>query len=367
VAGTESARGQRRRLGSPEMTTLDVYKEWLGIPEGSRPPNHYDLLRLVKFQDDVEKIRGNYKKLNGHVRKYASGQFSIRSQELLNELAKAMLCLTDPAAKREYDESLGRVFKDEGGAGGPRSLGRILEERGVLSNVQVKEAEDFAEARGLTLRDAVVQMKLTDAATAAQALAEELGRSFVDLADVTPDDAVLDKVPRSTVKRHSCLPLFIDDDVVLVACVDEPDQDLEDEMRLRFEIPMRPTIATPLSINQGIAKYYAAGLRDESVAEEAFKGKAGKASAKGKSKVKQPRKRFNKLTPEEQYERKQYGYIIMCWGLVGSVLIDQFVFKGHLIPWSATGVFSGFPFDQFLLSFVVPWLVILWVFKVYWK
>jgi hypothetical protein len=164
----------------------------------------------------------------------------------------------------------------------------------------MKEAETFAEARGLSLRDAVVQMKLTDAATAAQALAEELGRSFLDLADVTPDDAVLDQVPRSTVKRHSVLPLFIDDDTLLVACVNEPEQELVDELRLRFELPIRPVITTPLAVNQGIAKYYAAGLRDESVAGEAFKGKSFKGSTRKSKKI---RKRYNKLTPEEQYER----------------------------------------------------------------
>jgi hypothetical protein len=346
-------------------TTLDVYKEWLGIPDGPRPPNHYELLRLVKFEDSTDKIRGNYKKLNGHVRKYASGQYSVRSQELLNELAKAMLCLTDPAAKREYDESLGRVFKDEGGSSGPRTLGRILEDRGVLTDVQVKQAEEFAEARGLTLRDAVVQMKLTDANTAAQALAEELGRSYIDLADVTPDDSVLDKVPRATVKRHSILPLFLDDETLLVACVNEPDQELEDEIRLRFDVPMRPVIATPLAINQGIAKYYAPGARDESAAEEVSKKRsASQARTKGQKR----RVRFDKLSPEEQHERTQMGYIIMCWGAVGSVMIDQFILKGRLIPWgSGSSIFNSFPFDQFLLSFFVPIFVIVWVVQVYWK
>jgi hypothetical protein len=346
-------------------TTLDVYKDWLGIPEGVRPPNHYELLRLVKFQDDPEKIRANYKKLNAHVKKYQSGQHSVRSQELLNELAKAMLCLTDPAAKREYDESLGRVFGDEGGASGPRTLGRILEDRGAVTHAQVKEAEDFAEARGLTLRDAVVQMKLTDAATAAQALAEELGRSFLDLADVTPDDAVLDKVPRSTVKRHSVLPLFVDDDTLLIACVNEPDQELEDELRLRFEMPMRPVIATPLAVNQGIAKYYAAGLRDEAAADAAIKGKSAKKATTRK--VKKQRVRFNKLSPEEQYERKQYGYIIMSWGLVGSVMVDQFILKGRLFPFGKSDIFFTFPFSQFFLTLFVPAIVIWWVYKVYWK
>jgi hypothetical protein len=345
-------------------TTLDVYKEWLGIPDGPRPPNHYELLRLVKFEDNTDKIRNNYKKLNAHVKKYQSGQHSVRSQTLLNELAKAMLCLCDPAAKREYDESLGRVFRDEGGASGPRTLGRILEERGVVTRDQMKEAEKFAEARGLTLRDAVVQMKLADATVAAQALAEELGRSFLDLADVTPDDSVLDRVPRGTVKRHSILPLFVDDDTLIIACVNEPDQELEDELRLRFELGMRPVIATPLSINQGIAKYYAPGVRDESVADEAFQ----RSTTKGPLKPKKKRVRFDKLSPEEQHERTQMGYIIMCWGGVGSVLIDQFVLKGRLIPWgSGTSVFNTFPFDQFLLTFFVPIAVVTWVLRVYWK
>ena len=153
------------------MTTLDVYKSWLGIPDGPRPPGHYELLRLVEFEDDPEKIRANYKKLNAHVRKYASGQFSLRSQELLNELAKAMLCLTDPERKREYDESRGRVAKETGPTTGRRTLGKLLVDRKVITPAQLKEAESFAEARGLSMRDAVVQMKYCDPTVAAQALA----------------------------------------------------------------------------------------------------------------------------------------------------------------------------------------------------
>ena len=43
------------------MSEIDVYKEWLGIPAGTRPPDHYTLLRLVQFEDDIEKIRNNYR------------------------------------------------------------------------------------------------------------------------------------------------------------------------------------------------------------------------------------------------------------------------------------------------------------------
>ncbi|HUE13551.1 MAG TPA: hypothetical protein VMR25_05265 [Planctomycetaceae bacterium] len=349
------------------MTTLDVYKSWLGIPDGPRPPGHYELLRLVEFEDDPEKIRANYKKLNAHVRKYASGQFSLRSQELLNELAKAMLCLTDPERKREYDESRGRVAPETDAPGGRRTQGRLLVDRKTISREQLKEAEAFAEARGLSLRDALVQMKFCDPATAAQALAEELGRPFVDLSEVIPDDSVLDVVPRSTVKRYAILPLFIDEDTVLVASVDEPDPELEEEIRLRFGLPMRAVIATPLSINQGIAKYYAAGMRNEAAADEAIRkagGKPRKTAGPKSKKSSAVRKRFKDLAPEEQYQRTQLGYIIMCWGAVGSALIDQFVLKGRVFPFARL---PYFPLDQFLLTLFVPALVIWWVIKEYWK
>ena len=99
---------------------LDVYRDWLGITETARPLSHYQLLRLDLFEDDPAKIRGNYRKMNAHVRKYAAGEYGAQSQELLNELAKAMLCLTDNLRKAEYDASLGR----QTAAGGQKGRGR---------------------------------------------------------------------------------------------------------------------------------------------------------------------------------------------------------------------------------------------------
>ena len=67
---------------------LDVYRDWLKITETQRPLNHYQLLRLKPFEDDVARIRAHYRKLNAHVRKYATGDYAEESQELLNELAQ---------------------------------------------------------------------------------------------------------------------------------------------------------------------------------------------------------------------------------------------------------------------------------------
>ena len=124
------------------MSEIDVYKEWLGIPEGNRPPDHYTLLRLLQFEDDIEKIRTNYRKLNTHVRKYSTGQYLLRSQELLNEMAKAMLCLTDPDGKREYDQSLGRESSKR--APLPRGFWRKLAQRASLSRSFERESPERA-------------------------------------------------------------------------------------------------------------------------------------------------------------------------------------------------------------------------------
>lgn len=312
---------------------MDFYKEWLGIPEGPRPPDHYELLRLKRFEDDSEKIRAHYKKLNAHVRKYATGQYSVQSQELLNEMAKAMLCLTDNGRKRDYDESLGREFPPETDEFGRPALLDTLCRQGDISREQKKEVEDFGDARGLSFRDAVVQMKLVPPEKAARALAMQLGYSYVDLEDMVPEDDVLDLVPRALVKRHSFVPLFIDDDQVLIACVDQPEHELEEELRLRYDCPVRPVISTPRAVNQAIAKYYAPGMRDEAKEPEkkaaSGKGKVGakdagkaKDGAKGKEadkkKGKGPAKSvsFSELGPEEQKSRKQMGILAICWSII---------------------------------------------------
>jgi len=302
---------------------MDFYKEWLGIPEGQRPPDHYELLRIKRFEDDLDKIRAHYKKLNAHVRKYATGQYSMQSQDMLNEMAKAMLCLTDIERKRDYDEGMGREFPPERDEFGRQPLLDVLIRQGNIERSQKSEIEEFADRRGLSHRDAVVQMKLVDAETAAKALAQQLGYSYVDLEDVLPEDSALDLVPRALVKQYSFIPLFVDDDRLMIATIDEIEHELEEELRLRYGVPVRPVIAVPRAINQGIAKYYAPGMRDEVEAPVPQpKAKAGKKTEKGDAKAKEGKKadkpavkkggKPSELSEEEKQSRKQMGILMMC-------------------------------------------------------
>ncbi len=316
------------------MSDIDVYKEWLGIPADVRPPDHYTLLRLVMFEDDAEKVRANYRKLNAHVRKYATGQYLLRSQELLNELAKAMLCLTDPDGKVEYDRSLGREAPavDESET---RTVLQYLVARSLIKRGQVSEIEHFAEARGLSHRDAVIQMKLVEPPDACRALAAELRLSYADLEDMLPDDSVLDRIPRRVVKRHSCLPLFEDRGCILVACSDEPSHELEEEIRIRCGVPMRAVLAVPRAINQAIAKYYAPGMREEAAEDVSAKSANGKEAKSGKPEktvqkpaAKEVRSKSAPLTEDQKRERLMINAIATCWSIIGTVGLFWFLNNG---------------------------------------
>jgi hypothetical protein len=318
------------------VSEIDVYKEWLGIPEGDRPPDYYTLLRLVMFEDDVEKIRGNYRKLNAHVRKYATGQYLVRSQELLNEMAKAMLCLTDPDGKHEYDVTLGRE-PSQSEDDGPKSTLQYLVSKNLIKRSQVAEIEHFAEARGLNHRDAVIQMKLVEPVDATRALAVELRLPYIDLEDMLPEDRVLDQIPRRVVKKHSCLPLFEDRGHLLVACIDEPSPALEDEIRLRCGIPMRAVLAMPRAVNQAIAKYYAPGMREESVVDESPSNGATKSGKPEKAKAEKKttpaaaaKSKSAPLSAEEAQQRTAITAIVSCWATIGSSAALYFLNEQNL-------------------------------------
>lgn len=300
---------------------IDVYQSWLGIADPERPPNHYTLLKLKRFEDDVEKIRVNYRKLNAHVRKYAAGEYGPESQALLNEMAKAMLCLTDAQRKGEYDAVLGRPSKQEGRR---RPLEQILLANKAITPEQLAKVRSFSEAVGLPLRDAILQqLRSVPADMVMQAYAESIGLPFLDLADVTVDESLLDKVPVPVVRQHLCLPVMIDGEVLLVASPNPLAPNVEDDLRLRYGMPARTVLCTPACINPLIARYYSPVAIQSRAPAGAKPAKARKAAAKGDE--------AEPLTREQKLKRAlQFAWI----GVMVCVIL--------YVAYSALGLIFGY-------------------------
>ena len=177
--------------------------------------------------------------------------------------------------------------------------------------------------------------------------------------------------------------MFVDDDRLLVACIDMPEHELEDEMRLRYGVPMRPVLATPRSISQAISKYYAPGMRDEAIpypnavaaaapppTKSGKPAKAGQAAPSKSEKAAKPAAkaapagaRFEDLNADEKQKRKQIGLIAMSW----SILIP-------CIPLLIWGVWPTSVLTLPGFIFKLPWLAaltapatIFYVTQKYWK
>lgn len=248
-----AAKGHDRNREHGTMAELDVYRDWLEITDKERPLNHYQLLKLKKFEDDITLIRKNYRKLNSHVRKYSGGQYGKASQALLNELAKSMLCLTDARRKREYDLSLGRKEKQKDKK---LTLEDLLIAQQIVDPTKLKKARDYANAVGLEIRDALVQQKLASPEDVMQLYAQSVGLPFLDLTDVTLDHELLEKVPARLARSHSCAPVIVDEQQLLVASPNPLAPEVEEELRLRMGMPIRTVLCTPVGINEVINKYY---------------------------------------------------------------------------------------------------------------
>jgi hypothetical protein len=274
---------------------IDVYKDWLGITEKARPLNHYQLLRLKTFEDDASKVRDNYRKMNAHVRKYAAGEFGPQSQQLLNELAKAMLCLTDTRRKGEYDATLGRK---EAATGTKQTFEQMLLAKKIVDSAQLGKARTFADTVGLELRDAIVQQKLASADAVTPLYAESIGLPFIDLTDIQVDPALVPRVPTYLARQHSCAPVMIDEGVVLMATPHPLVPDVEEELRLRIGMPVRSVLCTSGQINEVIAKHYP---KDAAVAEMAAKSAAPSAPTSGGGGA------AAALTPEQKAAAKKQG------------------------------------------------------------
>jgi len=232
---------------------LDVYKDWLGIETAERPLNHYQLLKLKPFEDNTLLIRKQYRTLNAHIRKYATGDFIDESQALLNELAQAMLCLTDAERKTDYDASLGRTTEN---IRQRKTFEDILIASKVCTPEQVKKAKGYADAVGLDVYQAALQHKLAPPETIMLAYAESIGLPFISLDDIGVDTEYAPQIPPAMARQHSFVPVMVTDGKLLLASPTPVSPDVEQELRMLFDMPIRSVICIPTQVNDAIAKYY---------------------------------------------------------------------------------------------------------------
>ncbi len=92
---------------------FDPYHKWLGIAPKDQPPNHYRLLAVDVFESDPEVIDAAANRQMAYLQQRATGEHAVLSQQLLNEIAAARLCLLNPQKKADYDIQLKRTLSGD--------------------------------------------------------------------------------------------------------------------------------------------------------------------------------------------------------------------------------------------------------------
>ncbi|MDR1491603.1 MAG: hypothetical protein LBT05_02600 [Planctomycetaceae bacterium] len=330
---------------------LDVYKEWLGIDAAERPLNHYQLLKLALFEDNTLLIRKRYRTLNAHIRKYATGDFIDESQMLLNELAQAMLCLTDAERKTDYDVSLGRTTEN---IRQRKTFEDILLAGKVCTPEQIKKAKAYADAVGLDTYQAALQHKLAPPETIMLAYAESIGLPFISLDEIGVDAEYAPQIPPAMARQHSFVPVMVTDGKLLLASPTPVSPDVEQELRMLFEIPVRSVICAPTQVNDAIAKYYpkdakqlfakkndadaAAKSVEELFEQAAIDRKANRSQAK-----KEREEQAAPISEDAAKQRLQYTIVAFNFGVmaIAGLLYSDLLIKNPSLPLLIAGGLLG--------------------------
>jgi len=85
---------------------FDPYREWLGIGPEEHPLDHYRLLGIERFEHDPMVIHQAADARMSEVRIHQTGPRGRHTQQLLNEISAARVCLVDAGSKQAYDASL---------------------------------------------------------------------------------------------------------------------------------------------------------------------------------------------------------------------------------------------------------------------
>ena len=100
-------------------------------------------------------------------------------------------------------------------------------------------------------------MASADAVTLAYA--ESIGLPYVELEDVGVNEKLVPRIPPTTARQHSCVPVMIDEGQLLMASPHPLAPEVEDDLRLRFNMPVRTVLCTAASVNAAVAEHFPAG------------------------------------------------------------------------------------------------------------
>ena len=132
----------------------------------------------------------------------------------------------------------------------------ILLRRRLISQDQLAEARQMSKDTNTRLPDCIVKLGYASGDDVMRAVAQEHGREFVDLTEVTIPDNVIELVPESVARENNVLPLSEEEDSLKVIVCDPYDIDTVEKLRFILNRKIDIALAPRERISEAINKYY---------------------------------------------------------------------------------------------------------------
>lgn len=145
---------------------------------------------------------------------------------------------------------------------GSQTIGDVLVRRNAIEGEQLKHAVEGARADGVRLEKYLVEKKLVSPADLTLAISEYLKINPISLAHFTPDNKVVELVPKEVLTRHLAFPLAKTGNSLTVALGDPFDIVAIDELGTQSGLEIAPLVAAEHEVVEALEKFFGASSED---------------------------------------------------------------------------------------------------------
>jgi len=132
----------------------------------------------------------------------------------------------------------------------------ILLRKRIISQDQLKEAQQVSKEQNTSLPETIIKLGYASGEDVMRAVAQEHGRDYVDLTEVTIPEAIIELVPESVARENVTLPLAEEEDALKVIVSDPYDIDTIEKLRFILNRRIEIALAPREKILEAINKYY---------------------------------------------------------------------------------------------------------------
>ena len=140
-----------------------------------------------------------------------------------------------------------------------KSLGRSLVEQKLITEDQLKKAEQESETTGEHLRKSLVKLGMVSEDDICNFFEEQLGIPRVELGNYLIEPMMLALIPENLARKFLIIPLFKTGDTITVATADPLNVVALDEIRLKTGSNIETTVTTETDVRNSINQYYGTG------------------------------------------------------------------------------------------------------------